>query len=98
VPDVLEAPRIRNGYPTEKPASVSQVLVKQSSSAGERVIDPFVGAGSVGMAAVALGREFLGNDLSPTALEVARARLTAAGGADHSSERSTLVTGVGQPA
>jgi site-specific DNA-methyltransferase (adenine-specific) len=80
IPDVLEVPRIVNGYPTEKPVDVSRVLVEQSSAPGELVIDPFMGAASAGVAAVALGRTFLGNDLAPRSLELARERLLAAGG------------------
>jgi site-specific DNA-methyltransferase (adenine-specific) len=80
IPDVIEVPRIINGYPTEKPMEVSQVLVRQSSAPGEWVVDPFMGAGSVGVAAVGLGRGFLGNDVSTKALEITRGRLAEAGG------------------
>src|SRR4051812_36242315 len=41
VSDIIEAPRVYNGYPTEKPVSVSEVLVSQSSMPGEVVADPF---------------------------------------------------------
>jgi len=75
IPDVLEFPRIAGGYPTEKPAAVSEVLVKQSSLPGEVVIDPFMGSGSVGVAALSLGRHFLGTDIAPAARELTRQRL-----------------------
>lgn len=78
IPDVLEFPRIINGYPTEKPVDLSRVLIEQSSVAGERVVDPFMGTASVGTAAVALGRTFWGNDISEKSLEIARERLCAA--------------------
>lgn len=78
IADILEAPRVINGYPTEKPVAVSRVLIEQSSVAGEVIADPFMGAGSVGVAAVELGRRFLGNDISPEALGIARERLAAA--------------------
>ncbi len=77
VADVIEAPRIKNGYPTEKPVAVADILVKQSSSIGELVIDPFVGAGSTGLAALQNGRRFLGADVSAGALEIAEGRLRA---------------------
>jgi site-specific DNA-methyltransferase (adenine-specific) len=82
VPDVLEVPRVVNGYPTEKPVDLSRVLVQQSSAPGELVVDPFMGAASAGVAAVGLGRAFLGNDLAPRSLEIARERLLAAGGTE----------------
>lgn len=79
VADIIEAPRVRNGYPTEKPVSVSEVLVRQSTAPGELVIDMFMGSGSVGAAATGLGRRFGGNDLSQDAVDLTRARLLAAG-------------------
>jgi predicted RNA methylase len=39
------------------------------------VIDPFMGSGSVGVAAVTLGRMFLGNDLCREAVDITRERL-----------------------
>ncbi len=85
VADIITAPRIRGGYPAEKPVSVSQVLVRQSSRDGEVVVDPFMGSGSVGVAALELGRRFLGNDLCEEAIEVSRRRLVAAGGVEERS-------------
>jgi site-specific DNA-methyltransferase (adenine-specific) len=79
IADVIEAPRIYNGYPTEKPVQVSEVLVRQSTLPGELVCDPFMGSGSVGVAAARLGRGFLGNDLCTEAVDIARARLRAEG-------------------
>jgi site-specific DNA-methyltransferase (adenine-specific) len=74
-PDVIECPSIRGGYPTEKPAAVSEILVRQSTQRGELVIDPFMGSGSVGVAAAAQERNFLGNDINPAASDLARTRL-----------------------
>lgn len=68
VPDVLSFKRIRGGYPTEKPVELLEVLVKQSSSLGQLVVDPFMGSGSTGEAAVKLGRNFAGNDLDAEAV------------------------------
>jgi site-specific DNA-methyltransferase (adenine-specific) len=75
VADVLSCPRIHGGYPAEKPPEVSQILINQSSRPGELVADPFMGSGSVGVAAMRLGRRFLGNDLNPEAVRFAEQRL-----------------------
>ena len=75
VPDVIAVPRIRGGYPAEKPADVADVLIAQSSLAGELVADPFMGSASVGVAALRHGRRFLGNDLNPEAVAIAAKRL-----------------------
>jgi DNA modification methylase len=77
IADVIQSKRIAGGYPTEKPAAVSEVLVKQSSLPGEVVIDPFMGSGSVGVAALSQGRRFLGTDIAPAARELTRQRLAA---------------------
>jgi site-specific DNA-methyltransferase (adenine-specific) len=94
IADVISVPRIRNGYPAEKPADVAEVLIGQSSQPGDVVADPFMGSGSVGVAAVRTGRRFIGNDLNPEAVRIAAQRLgelgvvgvppeTAAGDGEH---------------
>jgi DNA modification methylase len=78
--DIIQAPRITGGYPAEKPPEVSEVLIKQSSELGDLVIDPFMGSGSVGVAAIRNKRDFRGNDLCAEALEITRERLRDVGG------------------
>jgi site-specific DNA-methyltransferase (adenine-specific) len=68
-----------HGYPTEKPSAVSEVLVRQSTVPSEVVIDPFVGSGSVAVAAASLGRDFMGADICREALEITRTRLASLG-------------------
>lgn len=75
IADIISVPRIRGGYPAEKPPEVAQVLIGQSSEKGDVVVDPFMGSGSVGVAAARLGRRFLGNDLNPEAVVIAAQRL-----------------------
>ncbi len=80
IPDVIQEPRVFRGYPTEKPVGVASILISQSSEEGDLIIDPFCGSGSTGVAALALGRNFWGNDISPEALNLASKRLLEAGG------------------
>ncbi len=75
IADVITVPRIRGGYPAEKPPELAEVLIGQSSVAGDVVADPFMGSGSVGVAALRLGRRFWGNDLNPEAVVAAEKRL-----------------------
>jgi site-specific DNA-methyltransferase (adenine-specific) len=82
IADVLSVPRIRGGYPAEKPSALSQILIKQSSSEGDLIVDPFMGSGSVGVAALTLGRKFAGNDVAEEALRISRERLLAADGSE----------------
>ena len=79
IADIIVAPRISGGYPAEKPAAVSEVLIRQSTEPGQLVVDPFMGSGSVGVAAVTSGRSFAGNDLCREAVDITRDRLRKAG-------------------
>ena len=82
LPDVLAAPRIHNGYPTEKPVAINRILIEQSTRIGELVIDPFMGSGSAGVAALETQRGFMGNDISDAAHEAGGPRLTSLGTSD----------------
>lgn len=77
VPDVLEVARIHGGYPTEKPAELIRTLIAQSTEPGQLVIDPFMGSGSTGEAALGLERRFSGTDTSAAAYAHTQARLQA---------------------
>ena len=77
IADVISHPRIHGGYPTEKPAAVSEVLIRQSTAEGELVADPFMGSGSAGVAALTLGRRFVGTDVAESAVELSSERLAA---------------------
>lgn len=75
IPDILTHKRVYRGYPTEKPVSLLEVLVAQSSREGELVADPFFGSGSTLVAAKNLNRQFKGNDISSSAHEHIRQRM-----------------------
>ena len=75
IADVITVPRIHRGYPAEKPPAVSEVLIAQSSAPGDVVADPFMGSGSVGVAALKLGRRFRGTDVNPEAVRLTADRL-----------------------
>lgn len=75
IADVIAVPRIHRGYPAEKPPAVSEVLIKQSTAPGELVADPFMGSGSVGVAALKTARRFSGSDLNPEAVRLTADRL-----------------------
>ncbi|WP_434663500.1 DNA-methyltransferase [Aeromonas sp. NJAU223] len=67
IPDVLECKRVHRGYPTEKPVPLLEVLISQSSSHGDLIVDPFFGSGSTLVAAKNLGRRAMGCDISKSA-------------------------------
>jgi site-specific DNA-methyltransferase (adenine-specific) len=75
IADIIVESRIHRGYPAEKPVRVSEVLINQSTQPGEVVADPFMGSGSIGVAAVKNGRRFIGTDLNPGAVRITSDRL-----------------------
>lgn len=76
IPDILAQKRIHKGYPTEKPAELIKVLIEQSTQAGEVILDPFMGSGSTGVAALSQNRNFLGCDIADYSLQTASERLS----------------------
>jgi site-specific DNA-methyltransferase (adenine-specific) len=90
VADIIEERRVRNGFPTEKPVRVSETLISQSTTAGETVVDPFMGSGSVGVAAAKLGRIFAGNDVSDVSIKMTRQRLMETGAVERSVIQEAL--------
>lgn len=67
IPDILQHKRVWKGYPTEKPVSLLETLIMQSSSENDLVVDPFFGSGATLLAARNLGRKYLGCDISDDA-------------------------------
>lgn len=70
---LVQTPRDRH-HITEKPLSVMRDLVKLAPVGG-LVLDPFMGSGTTGVAALLEGRRFLGVDMSDAYVDVARQRL-----------------------
>lgn len=72
--NVLHAQRTGNAnHPTEKPVSLLGVLIENSES--DCWIDPFMGSGSTGVAAVQAGKDFIGVELDPRHFETACKRI-----------------------
>ncbi len=74
--------------PGRKPSALSEILIGQSTSPGDLVVDPFMGSGSSGVAALKLGRRYAGNDVSDDSLKLARERLLVRGGVKAQSSRA----------
>lgn len=86
------SPRERE-HQTQKPLEVMRKLVKIADKGGV-VLDPFMGAGTTGLAAVLEGREFIGVELTEHYYRVAEARIrTAEQG--YRDDGSQMVLGVG---
>lgn len=64
-----------NHHPTVKPISLLQWLINLITPPGGTILDPFMGSGSTGCAAVALGYRFVGVELNPDYLDIAERRI-----------------------
>ena len=67
--------RERLGYPTQKPLSLLERIIKASSNENDIVLDAFCGCGTALVAAQNLNRQWIGIDISPTACRVMAKRL-----------------------
>lgn len=65
----------RRGYPTQKPVSLLERILAGSSNEGDVVLDPFCGCGTTVTVAQTLGRQWIGIDISQTAVEIIKRRL-----------------------
>jgi site-specific DNA-methyltransferase (adenine-specific) len=52
-------------HPTEKPVALLRGYIANSSNPGDLVVDPFAGSGSTGVAAIEIGRRFVGCEIDP---------------------------------
>lgn len=73
-PDAKRQP-VRNHHPTVKPTALMRYLVRLVTSPEGIVLDPFMGSGSTGKAAIMEGFRFIGIELDAEYLEIARARI-----------------------
>ncbi|MFM8305168.1 MAG: DNA-methyltransferase [Actinomycetota bacterium] len=67
----------RVGHPAPFPVELPEKLIRLYTFAGDLVLDPFMGSGSTLVAAARLGRRYVGYDLEPEYVEIARARVAA---------------------
>ena len=71
----LDADGNKESHPTEKPVRLMRHYILNSTKKGESVLDPFMGTGTTGVAAIMEGRHFIGMELSEKWFQVAKARL-----------------------
>ncbi len=69
------AEAVRNHHPTVKPTELMRYLIRLITPPGGTVLDPFMGSGSTGKAAMLEGATFRGCDLDPAYLAIAEARI-----------------------
>ena len=71
-------PKARNHHPTVKPTALMRYLCRLVTPLGGIVLDPFMGSGSTGKAAILEGFRFIGIEREAEYIEIAKARIEAA--------------------
>ena len=71
----LRTSKRRNVHPTVKPIELGRWLTRLLAPPGGRVLDPFAGSGSFGIAAYQEGAEWVGLEREAEYVEIARARI-----------------------
>jgi len=69
---------IEAGHPAVFPIALPRELIASYTDPGEMVVDPFMGSGTTGVAAVKIGRRFTGIEIEPAYFDIARQRISAA--------------------
>ncbi len=82
IPPINSQAQERLGYPTQKPEALLERIIAASSNEGDVVLDPFCGCGTTIAAAQALGRQWIGIDVTNLAITLIRHRLKDAYGDD----------------
>jgi DNA modification methylase len=66
----------KNTHPTIKPVQLMSYLCRLITPPGGTILDPFMGSGSTGIAAILEGFNFIGFDLDPDYVKIAEARIS----------------------
>lgn len=77
IPCVVNNSKEKTIHPTQKPVKLLKYLIETYSNEGETVLDNCMGSGSTGVAAVELGRDFIGYELDQRFFEIAEDRVKA---------------------
>lgn len=64
----------RNGHPTQKPLALMAWCIEQTENP-KSILDPFMGSGTTGVAAIQMGRKFIGIEREPKYFEIACKRI-----------------------
>lgn len=75
--NILRVPNILKTklHPTEKPVPLMEILINNSTNEKDTVLDPFMGAGGAGVAALKNNRNFIGCELDEQYYKIAADRI-----------------------
>jgi len=66
--------RVLNGHPSEKPLRLMEWTIQTVKASGV-ILDPFMGSGTTGVAAIQMGRKFIGIEREPKYFDIACKRI-----------------------
>ena len=69
--------KIFGKHPTQKPLTLLERIIMASTKENDLILDPFMGSGTTGVAAVKLGRRFVGIDVEKQYFDLAEKRISA---------------------
>jgi site-specific DNA-methyltransferase (adenine-specific)/modification methylase len=72
----------RGDHPTQKPVEVMKWCIGHLPNPAETILDPFMGSGTTGVAALQIGRKFIGIEREPKYFEAACRRIRETSGED----------------
>jgi len=75
IPSPGKREKLHGRHPTQKPLALLDRVIRMASVEGALVLDPFSGSGTTGVAALALGRQYLGFEQDLGYLELAARRI-----------------------
>lgn len=75
IPAVSKSEKKHGSHPTQKPIRLLERIVSLCSNPGDHVLDPFSGSGTTGVAALHLGRNFVGIEQDPTYIDLSAKRM-----------------------
>lgn len=62
-------------HPAQKPVAILRKMIHIATNEGDIVFDPFMGVGSTGVAALSMGRRFIGAEINRAYFEAAKKRI-----------------------
>jgi DNA modification methylase len=71
----VNGPERDGRHPTEKPRRLMAEIIADFTNEGDTILDPFMGSGTTGVAAVQLGRNFIGIEKDERYFEIACERI-----------------------
>jgi len=69
---------LQKDHPTQKPLALMAWCIDRLPTEAKTILDPFMGSGTTGVAAISLGRQFVGIEIEPRYFDIACKRIAEA--------------------